>query len=45
LPVSAVLGFNLLRPLLVGAVEWNRNLDERLRAQLVSAMVELTQRR
>jgi AcrR family transcriptional regulator len=43
--VSAVLGFNLLRPLLVGAVEWNRNLDERLRAQLVSAMVELTQRR
>jgi len=43
--VSSVLGFNLLRPLLVGAVDWNRNLDERLRVQLVSAMVELTQRR
>jgi AcrR family transcriptional regulator len=42
--VSAVLGFHLLRPLLVGTVEWNEELDERLRAQLVSAMVELTQR-
>ena len=43
--VSSVLGFNLLRPLLVGTVEWDDGLDERLRSQLVSAMVELTQRR
>ena len=43
--ISSVLGFNLLRPLLVGTVEWNDRFDERLRAQLVSAMVELTQRR
>jgi len=43
--VSSVLGFNLLRPLLVGAVDWSGDLDERLRTQLVSAMVELTQHR
>jgi AcrR family transcriptional regulator len=43
--VSSVLGFNLLRPLLVGSVAWNQGLDERLRTQLVSAMVELTQHR
>ena len=43
--ISSVLGFNLLRPLLVGTVDWNDGLDERLRTQLVSAMVELTQRR
>ena len=42
--ISAVLGFHLLRPLLVGTVKWNEALDERLRSQLVSAMVELTQR-
>ena len=41
--ISSVLGFNLLRPLLVDTVEWNDGLDERLRSQLVSAMVELTQ--
>ena len=41
--ISSVLGFNLLRPLLVNTVEWNDGLDERLRSQLVSAMVELTQ--
>jgi AcrR family transcriptional regulator len=41
--ISSVLGFNLLRPLLVHTVDWNDGLDERLRSQLVSAMVELTQ--
>jgi AcrR family transcriptional regulator len=43
--ISSVLGFNLLRPLLVGSLEWSDDLDTRLRSQLVSAMVELTQRR
>jgi AcrR family transcriptional regulator len=42
--VSAVLGFHLLRPLLVGTVDWNDVHDLRLRSQLVNAMVDLTQR-
>jgi len=38
---SAVLGFNLLRPLLVQTRGWNARSDEILREQLVRAMISI----
>jgi hypothetical protein len=38
---SAVLGFNLLRPLLVQTRGWNSRSDEILREQLVRAIVSI----
>lgn len=38
---SAVLGFNLLRPLLVQTRGWNERSDEILREQLVRAMISI----
>jgi AcrR family transcriptional regulator len=40
--MSAVLGFNLLRPLLASATAWDEDNDARLRQQLARAMVGLT---
>ena len=42
---SAVLGFNLLRPLLVQTRGWNSRSDEILRGQLVRAMVSIARPR
>jgi len=42
---SAVLGFNLLRPLLVQTRGWNEHSDEILREQLVRAMSSVTRPR
>lgn len=42
---SAVLGFNLLRPLLVETRGWNERSDEILREQLVRAMTALARPR
>ena len=39
--ISSVLGFNLLRPLLVTAFGWDEKEDDRLRSQLTRAMVGL----
>lgn len=39
--ISAVIGFNLLRPLLSSAFEWTQNNDMQLREQLARAMVGL----
>jgi len=39
--MSAVLGFSLLRPLLVSAFEWGGDEDDLLRSQLASAVVGL----
>ena len=39
--ISAVLGFNLLRPLLTSAFEWTANEDRLVRDQLARAMVGL----
>ena len=38
LPMSAVMGFDLLRPVLVRGYGWSGGDDEELRAQLVRAM-------
>jgi AcrR family transcriptional regulator len=42
---SAVLGFNLLRPLLVQTRGWNSRSDEILREQLVRAMISIARPR
>jgi len=42
---SAVLGFNLLRPLLVQTRGWNARSDEILREQLVRAMISIAKPR
>ncbi|MFN2428002.1 MAG: TetR/AcrR family transcriptional regulator [Candidatus Binatia bacterium] len=42
---SAVLGFNLLRPLLVETRGWNTRSDEILREQLVKAMISIARPR
>lgn len=42
---SAVLGFNLLRPLLVETRGWNTRSDEILREQLVRAMISIARPR
>ena len=39
--ISAVLGFNLLRPLLSSSFEWGPDEDAQVRAQLARAMVGL----
>jgi AcrR family transcriptional regulator len=43
--LSAVLGFNLLRPFMTKTREWSAKDDERLRDLLAKAMVGLTYRR
>lgn len=40
--MSAVIGFNLLRPMLVTAFDWGADEDELLRGQLARAVVGLT---